>query len=96
MQCPSCGHLNREGRKFCSECAAALEVRCPSCSTVNEPGEKYCGECAAPLTTNSRDEALARAGPGDNNKGWEAAMAAVQLANVMQWLARQRSTGPDA
>ncbi len=48
------------------------------------------------LTTNSRDEALARAGPGDNNKGWEAAMAAVQLANVMQWLARQRSTGPDA
>ncbi|MCH8109388.1 MAG: protein kinase, partial [Chloroflexi bacterium] len=53
MQCPSCGHLNREGRKFCSECAAALEVRCPSCSTVNEPGEKYCGECAAPLTTDS-------------------------------------------
>ena len=47
------------------------------------------------LTTNSRDEALARAGPGEDNKGWEAAMAAVQLASVTKRLARERSAGSD-
>lgn len=47
------------------------------------------------LTTNSRDEALSRAGPGDDNKGREAAMAAVQLAGLMQRLARRRVTGAD-
>lgn len=46
------------------------------------------------LTTNSREEAVARAGPGQDNKGWEAALAAVQLASVMQQLARDgRSPG---
>ena len=33
------------------------------------------------LTTNSLDEAVARAGDGPSNKGREAALAAVQLAN---------------
>ena len=47
------------------------------------------------LTTNSRDQALARVGPGNANKGWEAAMAAVQLANVVQSLARSGSSGSD-
>ena len=36
------------------------------------------------LTTNTREEARARAGPGASNKGWEAAMAAVRLANVVR------------
>lgn len=35
------------------------------------------------LTTNSLDEAVARAGGGASNKGREAALAAVQLANVI-------------
>ena len=38
------------------------------------------------LTTNSKEEADARAGEGCSNKGWEAAMAAVQLANVARTL----------
>ncbi len=50
MLCPSCSHDNREGRRFCSECAAPLEYRCPTCSALNEPDERFCGECAAPLT----------------------------------------------
>ena len=49
MVCPSCGHENRAGRKFCSECALPMEIRCPSCEAINEPGEKFCGECATPL-----------------------------------------------
>ncbi len=50
MQCPRCRHENREGRRFCAECAAALAVACQSCGFSNEPGEKFCGGCAAPLT----------------------------------------------
>src|SRR5262249_1642813 len=54
MQCPRCQHENREGRRFCAECAAPLAVACQSCGFANEPGEKYCGGGAAPLTVASR------------------------------------------
>jgi hypothetical protein len=43
-----CQHENREGRRFCAECAAPLPVPCQSCGFSNEPGEKLCGGCAAP------------------------------------------------
>ncbi len=36
------------------------------------------------LTTNSAEEALARAGAGSTNKGWEAATAAVELAVALR------------
>lgn len=39
------------------------------------------------LTTNSAEEALARAGRGTANKGWEAALAAVQMATLFRRLA---------
>ena len=35
------------------------------------------------LTTNSAEEALERAQPGPTNKGWEAAMAAVEMATLV-------------
>ncbi len=38
------------------------------------------------LTTNTQEEAQARAGDGPTNKGWEAAMAAVQSANIVRAL----------
>lgn len=41
------------------------------------------------LTTNSVEEALERAGPGDDNKGREAARAAVAMARLFQTLTRQ-------
>jgi len=47
--CPSCGHENREGRKFCASCGAALALVCPSCGAHNEPGERFCGECGQSL-----------------------------------------------
>lgn len=43
------------------------------------------------LTTNSVEEALARAGEGPSNKGWEAAAAAVEMAEIVATL---RETGP--
>jgi len=41
------------------------------------------------LTTNSIEEALERAGDGPSNKGWEAAIAAVEMAEVAARLARR-------
>jgi 6,7-dimethyl-8-ribityllumazine synthase len=38
------------------------------------------------LTTNSAEEALARAGEGPGNKGYEAAMAALEMADVVAQL----------
>lgn len=48
------------------------------------------------LTTNSVEEALARAGEGSSNKGWEAATAALELARLAARLPRtegEPSTG---
>ena len=49
MLCPTCGHDNREGRRFCSECGSPLGARCPHCQALNQPGERFCGECGRPL-----------------------------------------------
>jgi len=52
MQCPRCQHENRQGRRFCSECGAALALACPSCGVSNEPGEKFCGGCGQPFSAS--------------------------------------------
>jgi 6,7-dimethyl-8-ribityllumazine synthase len=41
------------------------------------------------LTTNSIEEALARAGDGSGNKGYEAAVAAIEMADVIAQVTRQ-------
>lgn len=43
------------------------------------------------LTTNSVEEALERAGDGPSNKGWEAAVAAVEMATLRRSLRQPRS-----
>ncbi len=47
MKCRSCGCDNREGAKFCGECAAPLAAAqgCPSCGTANPKGRKFCDSC---------------------------------------------------
>ena len=44
MNCRRCQAANREGRRFCGECGAALAVICPSCGFENEASEKYLAE----------------------------------------------------
>jgi 6,7-dimethyl-8-ribityllumazine synthase len=46
------------------------------------------------LTTNSVEEALARSGDGPGNKGHEAAVAALEMADVIMQLARQAVQHP--
>jgi 6,7-dimethyl-8-ribityllumazine synthase len=45
------------------------------------------------LTTNSVEEALERAGAGPANKGWEAAIAAVEMATLQKALRDRRPDG---
>lgn len=53
VQCPNCQSDNREGAKFCDECAAPLPLRCSWCGTENRPGAKFCNECATSLAPPS-------------------------------------------
>jgi 6,7-dimethyl-8-ribityllumazine synthase len=45
------------------------------------------------LTTNSEEQAIERAGAGPSNKGWEAAMAAVEMATLFKRLEPARGAG---
>jgi class 3 adenylate cyclase len=49
MNCPSCHYENRDGRKFCVDCGAALALQCPACGAAYEAGETFCGECGAEI-----------------------------------------------
>ena len=42
------------------------------------------------LTTNSVEEAVERAGEGPGNKGWEAAVAAVEMATLQRAIRQPR------
>jgi 6,7-dimethyl-8-ribityllumazine synthase len=46
------------------------------------------------LTTNSAEEAIERAGTGPSNKGYEAAVAAVEMATLTRMLTRQHEATP--
>src|SRR5215470_6473882 len=47
--CAMCGSENPSGKKFCSECGAALGSRCPQCGADNSAGKKFCGDCGTAL-----------------------------------------------
>src|SRR5688572_8615556 len=62
--CSTCGHENREGRKFCTQCGVSLATGCPACGATTEPDERFCGDCGASLTaTETWDQASAEAVP---------------------------------
>jgi class 3 adenylate cyclase/tetratricopeptide (TPR) repeat protein len=49
MKCPKCQGENPEGKKYCAECGAKLEVLCPHCHSPHLPQSKFCGECGQKL-----------------------------------------------
>ena len=55
MQCPSCGHENRDEAKFCRGCGEtfAVDLSCPSCGAVYEQGQRFCDECGQGLARPS-------------------------------------------
>ncbi len=50
MRCTKCGAENREGARFCNDCAAPLAAQCPACGAVNKPGARFCDACATALS----------------------------------------------
>jgi class 3 adenylate cyclase/tetratricopeptide (TPR) repeat protein len=51
MRCGNCGTGNREDRRFCRQCGAALAVACPFCSSLNDPEDLFCGRCGKAIGT---------------------------------------------
>ena len=51
MNCPSCGHPNRDGARFCAECGGSLNepLTCPRCGTESPAEAKFCDACGQPL-----------------------------------------------
>ncbi|UCG82815.1 MAG: AAA family ATPase [Dehalococcoidia bacterium] len=49
MKCPKCNAENRDGARFCDECATPLVRRCPSCGNEVRPNAKFCDNCAHDL-----------------------------------------------
>src|SRR5262245_41166594 len=49
MLCFRCRVENREGARFCRECAAPLGAVCPNCGAELETGSKFCDACGSPL-----------------------------------------------
>ena len=64
MKCAKCGAENREGAKFCNECAAPIEASCPKCGSRNKPGAKFCDECGTSLGASA---AASPKGPNDRS-----------------------------
>lgn len=63
MKCRACQFENRDGRRFCAECGASLDLPCAACGFINDPSEKFCGGCGASLggvTARSSNPAMAR------------------------------------
>src|SRR6266851_1600987 len=62
MRCSKCGSDNREGAKFCKECASPLSTKCAACRALNQPGAKFCDECGAALV-DAAQATVAEAAP---------------------------------
>jgi class 3 adenylate cyclase/tetratricopeptide (TPR) repeat protein len=45
MRCARCDLENRDGRRFCAGCGAALGWMCASCGFANAAEERFCGGC---------------------------------------------------
>ena len=65
MDCPDCGHENREGRRFCGGCGTALPVVCSACGAVEEDGSRFCGACGALLASGEAASASPKREPRD-------------------------------
>lgn len=53
--CPTCGHSNPEGQKFCGSCGENIQIKksniCQNCGAQVPMGNKFCGSCGSPIAT---------------------------------------------
>jgi class 3 adenylate cyclase/tetratricopeptide (TPR) repeat protein len=50
MQCSRCQTENKDDRRFCAACGAALLAVCAACGFSNEAGAAFCGGCGVALS----------------------------------------------
>jgi len=48
------------------------------------------------ITCNTYEQAVERSSPGPGNKGWEAALAAIEMANLFKQIAERRAQSAEA
>src|SRR5207253_8101770 len=65
MTCRGCGAENREGRRFCSKCGAALSRACSGCGFINDPGDEFCGGCGQRVSVATAEPAQHKGAPRD-------------------------------
>ena len=58
MECPGCGAINPDRKRFCGQCGAALPLRCPACGSENPAETKFCGDCGVSLTLRGSGESV--------------------------------------
>ncbi len=52
IRCPTCGTINQDSRRTCTQCGNALpqtKIRCPNCGALNPVGNILCDRCNARL-----------------------------------------------
>lgn len=104
MICPQCQASNKEGRKFCTSCGAALTLSCANCRSPLEPGDRFCSECgtavqtAAPVPAAAvRAPAPAPVTPGDYAKDGveERRIATILFADLAGFTAMSEGLDPE-
>jgi class 3 adenylate cyclase/predicted ATPase len=85
MVCSTCGTQNAQGKKFCTQCGAALALACSSCGAVLAGDEKFCGECGAARSAVST--ATAPAEPARETPASERRLVSVLFADLVGFTA---------
>ena len=62
MRCTACQSDNREGRRFCASCGAALPAACRHCGYPNDAADRFCGGCGRSVDDNDAKVAVEREG----------------------------------
>jgi tetratricopeptide (TPR) repeat protein len=67
LDCPRCGHDNRDTARFCGACAAPLatSVACVACGAQNPRGQRFCDECGGALDAPRREPSAAPSPRGE-------------------------------
>ena len=82
MRCPQCDLDNREARKFCAKCGAALGWACPDCGFANAPGESFCGGCGRSASAPVCADELLRPPPADMEVAGERRQVAILFVDL--------------
>lgn len=85
MRCLNCASENRDDRRFCAACGAALERLCPACRFKNAPGDRFCGGCgkaldAAPPAADAAPQIRSAPRPADSSERRPVAVLYADLA----------------